>query len=242
MKQSCFRIEELGEIARLDPNDPRLEHLKECAHCRALLASCREFHEPKELPEGLDIEDAERRLAVTFDRAIQGREGGREVVGAWEDASRPQSPRGSSLSCFLRNLWRPALRPAWGVGAAVAIIFLAVHLIDFRDGASDRIVPRIEQDPARLEFILHEPQPLEGGEVRLAWQPVEDADAYRVLFFDADLDELARLDTGSASTVALRPEDVGGLPVSGTKILWQVVALRSGDELTRSHPAGLRLP
>jgi hypothetical protein len=242
MKQSCFRMEDLGEIAGLEPGDPRLEHLKECAHCRALLAACCEFNEPSKLPEGLDIEDAEKRLAAVFEQAIHGEPIRRETAATERGAPSPERPPDNLGSRLLRALWKPALRPAWGLGAALAVVLLVIRLVDTGDGGTDRIVPRIDEDPARLELILRAPQSLAGGEVRLGWQPVEGADAYRVLLFDASLDELASLDAGAATILTLQPDEIEGLPESGNQVLWQVVALRRGDELTRSRPAGLRLP
>jgi hypothetical protein len=122
------------------------------------------------------------------------------------------------------------------------IALLVVQFIDISDRGRDRIVPRIDEDPTRVELTLRAPELLEPGRLRLGWQPVEGADSYRVLLFDANLEELVRLDAGPATTLTLQTDSVEGLPVAGTLVLWQVVALRRGDELARSRPAGLRLP
>lgn len=243
MSRGCYRIEELGEIADLDPQDPRAAHLKACAHCRARLAACREFRDPTQLPEGADLEDAERRLAAVLEGEIRAKEPMRGTSRRTSGAGQPRPAGENPLARFLGGLWRPSLKPTLGIlAASLAAVLVIVSLVDFGGGGPDRIVPRGEGRLAQAELSLHSPRPLAGGGIRLSWQAAHSAEAYRILLYDADLNELSRLEAGRDTFLIVQPAEIRQVAGAESQILWQVSALHSGDEIIRSPLGGLRLP
>ncbi|MBD3335845.1 MAG: hypothetical protein GF355_10050 [Candidatus Eisenbacteria bacterium] len=232
MKNGCYRIEELGEILQLDPADPRRRHLQECAHCRVLLASIAEFNEPIRIPAGVDLADADRRLDGVLRREIGG-----------EADRRAGRRRAAGAAGFWMRFWNrfqgPALKPAAiAAGAALAIVLVLI-VVDFGEDRPHRVVPREEPLSPADRLGLLEPEILSDGRVRLAWEPVAGAQAYRVILYDIGLNQLAALNAGPDTRIVV---DVGELGDGRSELLWQVAALRSGDELRRSRPAALSIP
>lgn len=74
------------------------------------------------------------------------------------------------------------------------------------------------------------------GAVDLSWDAVKNADAYRVTILKQDLEEISRLDAGSALSAHL-DSGTGGAPAP---YYWQVTALVDGAEVLTSDPQ--RLP
>jgi hypothetical protein len=89
------------------------------------------------------------------------------------------------------------------------------------------------------QLLLSAPKDLGNDRVRLAWSAADGAEAYRVTFFDTDLNELSTLEAGPGTSLEL---DVSALPAPREEIVWLVVALRGGDEIRRSRPRSLLAP
>lgn len=237
MSDDCFSIEELGDIAGLHPRDPRYAHVEACAKCRALLASLREFREPSEIPQGANLEDAERRLTGALERELSREASSGESLDVRQREPQPESP----LAQLLGWLWRPSLRPALAVGAAAILLVIVVNVLDF-GGGPDRIVPRQDVGGQEAVLSLNPPQHLDDGRIRLSWEAAERADAYRVLLFDTELNEVTRLEAGSATSFVMEAVEIRNLAGAEGQLLWQVIALSGGDQILRSSPGGLRLP
>ena len=237
MSTLCFHVEELEEIAGLDPGDSRLLHLTDCPRCRALLASYRVFREPGTVPTpaGADLSDAERRLSAALQRGIHD-----TVVTPEKPMHRRDGPREGPLAWFLRGFRSPLLRPALAAAGAVCVLLFAVNLLDLREHGGHRGVLRGGEQAAGL--VLQQPQIMDDGRVKLSWRPVEAADTYRVILYGIDLNEQARLEAGPDTFLVFRPSDLPGLSGSGEPILWRVAAFRGGDEIGRSRPGHLELP
>ncbi len=69
------------------------------------------------------------------------------------------------------------------------------------------------------------------GVFRFQWTPVSAPDlTYAVVFYGADMQEVARVEAGQGSTLDVVPTTVAsGMPV--TKLWWAVSVTRLGDEL-----------
>jgi hypothetical protein len=254
MPDACYPIEELADIARLDPQDPRLQHADRCARCRSLLTTYREFVAPSRVREGSDPEDAQARLSAFVDDAIlKGRPLAKDLPDEARDQTmtgagsqdhtieRPPVRPGNPFARFLLNLKAQPLRPAVAVAGTLAMVLLLLTLGDFGDQGPDRIVLR-EEAGEGAGVGLESPQILTGGRICLTWQPAAGADAYQVILLGHELDELARLEAGAATSLTFLPSDVPDLPGSGSAILWRVAAMRAGDEIARSPVQSMRLP
>ena len=80
------------------------------------------------------------------------------------------------------------------------------------------------------------------GRLGLAWSTVPGADAYRVVFYGAELAQLAQIDSLAWPRCELK---AGALPtglVSGGRVEVEIVALFHGDPLSRSKLRLVTLP
>jgi hypothetical protein len=82
------------------------------------------------------------------------------------------------------------------------------------------------------------------GNLRISWQPIDDADAYAVLILDTDLLEVDRIETGSRRSASLSPETLDSYRGRDFGLLWCVIGVRDGLEVGRSamHSIDPRLP
>jgi hypothetical protein len=235
MRQSCYRPEELAELLELEAGDPRREHLAACPRCRALLAEYRQFLEPRGAVPGADLPDAERRLRAVLRREILG-----------EERTVPETPGGRFLARLRRIGSTPGFRPALAVAATVLLLFLGWEMYDRRPPGSGRPVLRQQSPPeegaAGAGFALEAARFREGGAVELRWAPAAGAEAYRVLLFTADLQELAVLGPLTETRVLFQPRELSRPLEPGTVLVWHVAALQTGDEIARSSAGAFRLP
>lgn len=222
MTQRCFQAEELSDILDLEEADPRRRHLDECPRCRALLSEYRDFLKPPQEMPGTNLEDAGSRLREVLEREI--REG------------EPSSP-------VKRIIESRTFRMVMAVAATICVIIIAYSFKEDRPPESDGIVLREEPGAGREDEIALRPvQPLSEGAVKLSWRTAAGADAFKVYFFSAELEELAVLGPQTESSIVLQPGEIPGLPGSGTLLLWRVGALKEGDEIASSPLGTLRLP
>jgi len=229
--QRCFLIEELEFVLSLPDDDPRRRHLDECPRCRALLASYRQFLAPDAAPAGADTADAARRLEAALDREI----------GAGQMPA-PVTPGGESGRT--RRGWPRLLprgvpqRTALAMAAALALVLVLPHVLPLPAGSGGERILR-GRDAAASGPVLTPPRSLYGGGLALAWTGAAGADGYRVVLYDTGLAEVATLEAGRDTTLILPAARLTALLEAHGELLWEVVALRGGDELERSRPGVL---
>jgi hypothetical protein len=80
------------------------------------------------------------------------------------------------------------------------------------------------------------------GSVLFQWMAVPEAEGYRILFYNQDLDEIARMETGRATTLQLPPDSLTRLASSGPTLFWRVAALHGSEARHLSSPRTLSLP
>ncbi len=121
--------------------------------------------------------------------------------------------------------------------ASVALVAVLATWMTTHDGARRAV----RGAPETAAFELAAPRPTAGG-VRLAWPAVAGADHYRLVFFGPDMDERARIESLTSTTLELR---AGALPAgltAGTEALVGVVALHGPDPLATTPARLVRLP
>ena len=179
MTEKCIDIEKIAEILALPDDDPRRRHLEECPRCSSILLSFQAFLEAEGVP-GSDAADAEARLSA-FIRA--------NIEKATPDTSmtQPAPERPGFLSEFIQGLFR---RPVW---VAAVLVIVAAGMLWWQPWVQDQPVLR-GTTPAGTgsPLDLKVPQVLEDGSLRLAWIPLDGADAYEVRLYDEGLSEIAR--------------------------------------------------
>jgi len=239
MSERCSPIEELERMAGLPADDPRRQHLDRCPRCRSLLKACRAFEtEPDSATAGQN-RDLDARLAAAVDGAIFGQSVSRAIP---VEDSRPPLPGGRRFGWW-RDLsfGRSALRIA-AVAAAVVLILLGVQQT------------RSPHLPGTEESLLRGGGQFERdaweAQARLipdawifSWSPVRDADAYRLVLYDADVVEVTHfLATGSDSGLNVSPADLPASAGGSRVVFWRVIAFRRADEIARSRLQSLPLP
>ena len=207
----------LDELRDAPASDPRREHLRDCARCRAMMRAHDDFVESRAVPAGARLAEAERALSAFIEREIG-------------PASLPV--RGRPRVSIWDRLLAPAARPAWALAAFALLAGGA--LIVTRARAPEPVVLRGAPPVApgaELELL---PQEKTGDAVTLRWRPAREADAYLVRLYSVELDEIGTLGPLGSPSATIRPRDVAPGVKPGGTVLSRVVALTRGDEIGAS--------
>jgi hypothetical protein len=231
MSESCFSFEELAEIATSPAADPRRAHLDACPRCQARLLDMGDFERPLDSQEEERMAPERLRLAEALRREMAGEAG--PAVSAV--GSEPVLVR------LRRLLTGPALRPALALVGVVAIGALLYGTLrpGARSGRGDLL--RSPSGPSAATVAGLRATALPQGRFELAWAPLAQAEAYEVRIFRDDLTELARLGPFGEPRASFGTDSLATRPAPGTVLVWQVVALRSGDPVAESALETLEL-
>ncbi len=243
----CPPVKSFEDLLRLDARDPRRRHLDDCPRCRARLIAFRSFLERRPLPAGVDLGDARRRLSAAI-RAEAERE------SHHPHQAPPRFPR----FWRMQILWKPALGLV-AAGVLIALLLRPAHHspahhspdVHSPDVHSPDVHSPTDHSPAGGSLVLRgQPSasvPLVADwapdrSVRLSWPAVPSADGYRVMLYGTDLEEIARLEAGRDTVLALTAAQVARLGPSGGAVFWRVATLAGGEPVSLSAPATLQLP
>ncbi len=223
MRNKCLTMEELTGLAELSPplpaDDPGSRHVDECPRCKARLNTYREFLAGSGTCSAKLLAQAVDRLGVDLDQEIFGAE--------------TTEPKPSPARIFPGK--SPVLSRFLGV-AAVLLLFFAV------DGLWDRPVHEqnlLRSDQAALpgdDPLQTATEILPDGGVEWRWQPVTEADSYRIQILDARFELLADLPVGGEPTLRLTASRLDKIIPAPGAYLWVVIALRDGDVILHSKP------
>lgn len=214
MTDPCFDSADLDELLSLPADDPRLDHLENCAACRSLLASYRKYLDPGTLPPEARQVEAQRSMQRFIEEQIIG-------------VDTPTPTRPSYLSRLMASLRGPALAPMLVVVFALVVV---TGIWATRDALRPERRTGIVRDlPVSGEETGMMPvaQVMDGGS-RLSWQAIPGADAYRVQILSADLVMEREIDAGNRLSLATEAADPGEPRFA------RVIAARRGDEIARS--------
>lgn len=214
-------LSDVDRLAALPADDARIAALP--PHQRARLAAYREFlRAPDDLPAE-QLARADRKLATVLD----------EAMGLSSAARSPRLAVRPSKPSRFSGWFAPTLRPVWAAAAVLAVAS-AVWFSQTRIGEP---VMRGDERPA----VEVSARVLESG-VELSWEATGAGDLYEVRVFGADLDEIARFDAGSATSLTVTAAMLGERAPGSGSLSYQVVALRDGDEVARSTTTPLDMP
>ena len=206
MSDRCLKPEELADLS---PDDPRRDHVESCPTCRALAVSLDAFLDPADYPADAELADADSRLS-----AVLGKE-----IGSVGKVVRPAPA-----------FWTPFRVRTLAAVAAVLVVAVGLSLVRTGPvGPSQEPVLRGIGAPAvpfRCQVTM-----LENGAFRVNWPDLAEATGYRVVVYGEDLQELAGIDVGPATTYEM-------VPPAGAAFC-RIIALRAADVLGRSDPAYL---
>jgi len=207
MKKRCLSAE---EIASLQTDDRRMEHVEDCPRCSTLLASFRDFEQGGTQPPPEKAQAFRARFA--------------EALAAEEHSSRPP-------------FWSFFARPVWAAAVVVLVCLVAWRLWD-RPGPmpGERILRGEANTPAVIATAP--PRWIEGGELHLSWAAHPEAEGYAIDFLLPSGIEVARRETNGLS-YAIPTDSLRSMTAAGSELIWRVSVLRGGDEIARSQPRAL---
>lgn len=221
---------DLDALAAMPADDARLAALP--PHERARIAAYREFlREPSDLPAA-QLADADARLGEALDDAMG--------VGAAAPSPRIATRDvGGSIAERLAGWFTPASGPVWAVAA---LLMLSVGLWNVSRGPvpapREPVMRGAEGDAIAVEHDV-----VGEGQIELDWRGGGIGVTYEVRWFDAaGLEERGRTELGPRTRLRLRHNRLPEGLRSGDQVVYQVVALRDGDEIARSRSTSLRLP
>lgn len=223
MKQGCPPLESFAQVLLLHPGDPRRAHLEDCPRCSARRIALQSFLTMEPLPEGIDLDEARKRLSLAVRRqAAEAEFAGRR---------KPATLRG----LLLLPRWKPAL------GLAAALVLGTILIRSTLDRRTDSEILLRGDGATEQALVLLPPVAGSDGSIVLSWRKAPGAETYLVMIYGPDLAEIARFETGSDTTLALPPARLSGLGPRGTVIFWRVATLQHGDQVSLSAPGTLRL-
>ncbi|MGD8413670.1 MAG: hypothetical protein PVF33_05530 [Candidatus Latescibacterota bacterium] len=224
MSNECIDVERIGEVLELPPDDELRLHVERCPRCSSLLASYQAFI-VSEPADSANPADAETRLMEFLHRRI----------GNGEPSTPPGDPRPGDGGFLARLKAAVYPAPAW-VAAALVVAAAVAWWQPWKTSE-----PPVLRSVSRTSFFeISEPEPIAGGAVRLEWEASEAADAYQVVLYNQDLEEVARLDAGTETSMDLTR---GALPKGAPKaLICRIAALKDGDEIAESAPVPVNIP
>jgi len=221
MTHQCVKIENLGEIADLQPDTPERREIEACPNCRALFHSYLAF---------LDAEPATRSHPQRADDDLAAflRE---RVGGATRRDGGTVHPGGSFFfGAQWTRLW-PRLAP---VAAAVVLVVAIAVWSPWQEAG-----PVLERGDATSPLALGEAI-VAGGTIDFVWAPHPGATDYVVVLFGADFSEQMRLAPVSQPDATMSLTDIP--EAAGPRLAWRVLALENGDVIATSEPGYITLP
>jgi hypothetical protein len=224
MKQNCIEIDQIANVLKLSPDDPRRRHLDECPRCASRSLMYRRFLAGEPVP-GADPASADAHLAAVMKAAIDGRS---------------QADDGRERGGFLARATRAWLGRAALAGAAVAVA-VVVAVTWWKPWTTPETVLRGDKTSLGVQQLpLEASQMVADGGVRLTWRSVDGADSYIIRLRTPELDEIALLGPTTDTSLVIHRSTLP--PETPSVILWRVIARQNGDEIRRSRPASLELP
>ncbi len=232
MSEGCFEIEDLERALELPADHPRRRHLEECARCRSLADMLRDFATEAVAPveSGFAAVDASLRAEIAEITGVP--EALAEVEPAPRAAEVPAAPS--------RKPWWswPRLQPALAFASVLVVCAVGVAL--WRKNESAPLM-RDASGSGAGAFATAPERAVAGG-LELAWTAEPGADAYRIVFLDGSLREVARTAALSGTRFVLDPAALPDGLSRGASVAWQVEALAGGDVVTTTAPRALVVP
>lgn len=223
-ESKCIEAGALDEILASAVTDPRRRHLESCPRCRALAENYALFLSPPDDDPAL-TDRAQAKLDAFRDR----------LLAPTDPIAAPRRAM-SGAAPWWRGLFAPAARPAWAL-AGVLVIAGAWYVTRPSPPSPADIRLRGEQ---RIEMPLAAPRYLDANTLVLGWRSMPEAARYEVRFYSTSLTEIGRRDAGTDTLLRIA---VGQLPPTyarGESVLYRVVALQGGDEISRSPVGSLQ--
>jgi hypothetical protein len=231
----CIPLEELAAVADLPASDPRRAHVAQCPRCGALLDAYARFLEPGAEADAAPVGAADVRLSEFLARTI-----GVPATPAATPAPARAPARTAPRASWWAALFAPAMRPALGfVVAAIVLGGIVVWPRLAGRGPTDALRGGSQRTAVLTLRITDATLGVEG--LRMAWDPVAEADTYEVRVYSDALAEIARLNANGDTMLIVPPSELSFRPVPGQSLLVRVDARRQGEVIASSPPLPLSI-
>jgi hypothetical protein len=227
-----YTPEELERLLTLPEDHPERRAAAASPRFEALRRMLAEFERPTDALV-TDAELASARVELRRRLAEAGLLDSPAATRAPTPAA-PQAPRSLPRPGVLVWLLTGGGRPAFAVAAALIVVGIGWWTTQ----RPTRETTRAIATPGAFELATR----LEGDGLVLSWRAVEGADGYRVVFLDAGLAEVARLDVPTGTSLTLRAGELPAGVSPGSRVSLEVVALRMGDALSTTPARTILLP
>jgi len=212
MADKCYKPGDFDRLLDLADGHADLGHMETCLDCRTQLDLYRSFLDRELVPEGADLADANARLGAFLER---------EIGPAIEAGPSPKSaPRRWDV-----RRWSPVL-------VAACLVCVAIF-VRYGDEGNMTDPSGVVRDLSTSTSALETSLTFSNDRFVLAWAGTAEATNYQVVFQDAALTELHRIDAGPDLQIHLDRADFPWLQGSGP-VFWYVTAQRDGDNIARS--------
>jgi hypothetical protein len=234
--ERCLETEELGDVLRCGPDDPRQAHARVCPRCAARLAAYQDFLAMGQGAENPREEDAAARLGAFVEDAVL------RTAPQRKDTSSAAQPFGRVMGSFrpwFASLASPRrLAPVLGGALALLAVVLALHPWELR--TESPLLLRGEDATAAMR--TGRPLVLANGDIELRWAPAPGAQSYVVVILSPGFQELGRREAGLDTVATIGPDVLQQPTTQPFRGFWQVRAMAKGAEIARSRPVPLVWP
>jgi DNA-directed RNA polymerase specialized sigma24 family protein len=257
--QPCIEPARVPQVLALPEQEALRQHVATCPRCRALALQFASFEAaPGRLPAAAQARGAEKQLAAALTTRLRSERvlwtGGGPA--AERLARRPH-----------RRLGRVPQAVAWssaGLLMLVAGVIAAMTLLHrntpkgeggglvlWGDDQRTRLAQAVRRSgPAahpgdelagKASFPASAAESLGTDRWVLHWDPVDGADAYQVLFYGRDKQQLAETNPVAIQSLVVGRDQLGAAGATDSLILWQVVALHGGGTIASSRMGTISL-
>jgi hypothetical protein len=235
MSTDRFTPEEFERLLALPEDHPDRRRVEATAEFEAMRRMHDEFERPSDTLLSSDqLEAASRELSRRV--AVGGGAVDRPPVASGGEARRASTQRRSFASRVLELLRTPASRAGLALACGVVVV-VALWWSEHRGQQPNALRGAREDGAFEVTLILERRDAVE-----LRWARVAAADAYRVVFLGADLGETAHVDVADVTRIELRRSELPAGIAAGTRVSFEVVALRRGVTIATTPARSVLLP
>jgi hypothetical protein len=142
----------------------------------------------------------------------------------------------------LANLHGSCARRPWALPALALVLLALFSLLDPRREHAPSLATGAQSEIQVLGAIEPDPRNPVRSILRIQWQTFSPAEAYEVRFFSLDMEDAGRYPVGRQNSLTLDLQEVWAPVAPARALLWNVVALREGEDIASSALQTLRLP
>ncbi len=223
MSERCYSAEEIGNILKFAPEDPRRQHVEECPRCSALAAEYRDYLDKGGEYPGPSLMDAQQKLRKVIDK---GNQPGISLAAG-----------GKRRGGFFSRVGQPV-----AITIAILAIVYGLSLVCARQPPHRDLFEHIAKPAFDPDDPLapHHATPL-ARSIRLSWNPAPGAVSYDVIVFNDLMKELGRFTDIQSTEIEIERTMLPGRS-KGKTFMWRVEMHKDDGSAGLSPVATFTMP